>query len=166
MSDRGGTMGSMDVPPGPWHWQQVIPQTAPGSAPETAPRGMALVASDGTWILSAESGWGSPDVHPAAKSVLARAWVLRPPDELGGYAFDADLNVEDDFGNNWSLLERSEFDPTVIYPGAVLWAGRTGAAAEVEVLRTELFLARGDVLVLVTFRQTAIRSREEALDGS
>lgn len=154
----------MSVPPGPWYWQQVIPETTPGSPPASEPRGQALVASDGTWVLWAESGWGSPEVHPGAKGLLARAWVLRPPDEPGRYAFDADLNAEDDSGSNWALLERREFDPTVVYPGAVTWAGRPGAAAEVEVLRTELFLTTsGEVMVLVTFRQTAIRSREEAL---
>lgn len=90
--------------------------------------------------------------------------MLRPPDAPGKYAFDTDLQAEDDDANNWALLERSEFDPTVIYPGAVLWAGRPGAAAEVQVLRTELFITtRGVVVVLVTFRQTSQRSLEQAL---
>lgn len=124
------------------------------------------MASDGTWVLWAESGYVSPDVHPAAKGLLARAWVLRPPEEPGRYAFDADLNQEDDDANNWALLERREFDPTVIYPGAVTWAGRPGAAAEVEVLRTELFISTSrEVMVLVTFRQSSLRTREEALGG-
>jgi hypothetical protein len=102
----------------------------------------------------------------AAKGLLARAWVLRPPEEPGRYAFDADLNQEDDDANNWVLLERREFDPTVIYPGAVTWAGRPGAAAEVEVLRTELFITTSrEVMVLVTFRQSSLRTREAALGG-
>ena len=43
--------------------------------------GEALVASDGTWLLFFDAGWGIPDVHPVVKELLARAWVLRPPVE-------------------------------------------------------------------------------------
>jgi hypothetical protein len=51
-----------------------------------------------------------------------------------------------------SPLELSEFDPTIVYPGALLRAGRNGAAAEAQVLRTELFLGASSVVrQLVTF---------------
>lgn len=157
-------MSTDRVPPGPWRWEKVVPETDWVKDPDAVPRGEALVASDGTWLLSVDEGWGIPDVHPAVKELLARAWLLRPPVEAGRFAFDADLNVEDETGANWALLDRSDWDPTVIYPGAVLWAGRPGAAAEVQVLRTELFLtSSGTVMLLVTFRQTAILSLEEAL---
>jgi hypothetical protein len=72
--------------------------------------------------------------------------------------------MEDDDGNNWTLLDVSDFDPAVVYPGAVLRAGHRGGGGEVQVLRTELFLgASSTVRVLVTFRQTALRSLAEAL---
>ena len=45
---------------------------------------------------------------------------------------EADLNMEDDDGNNWTLLEVSDFDPAVVYPGAVLRAGLPGGAGEVQ----------------------------------
>lgn len=77
---------------------------------------------------------------------------------------EADLNIEDDDGNNWTLIEMSDFDPAVVYPGAVLRAGLPGGASEVQVLRTELFLgATSTVRVLVTFRQTRLRSLAQAL---
>lgn len=60
--------------------------------------------------------------------------------ENSRYAFDCDLNQQDTDGSNWALLERNESQPTVVFPGALLWVGRQGAAAEVEILRTELFL--------------------------
>lgn len=40
------------------------------------PAGEALVAEDGTWLVWAESGHGSPDVHADVKRVLAEAWRL------------------------------------------------------------------------------------------
>ena len=77
---------------------------------------------------------------------------------------EADLHLEDNQGNNIALLEVSAFDPAVVYPGALLRAGRADGASEVEVLRTELVLkADSSVRVLVTFRQTGLRSRQEAL---
>ena len=41
-----------DVPPGPWSWRRVAP------AGESDERGEALVASDATWVLWSESGYG------------------------------------------------------------------------------------------------------------
>lgn len=77
---------------------------------------------------------------------------------------EADLNMEDDDGNNWLLLEVADFDPAVVYPGAVLIAGQPGGAGEVQVVRTELFLGASAVVrVLVRFRQTRLRSLAEAL---
>ena len=155
------------VPPAPWAWQRVAPQPAEGSKPISEQRGEALVASDGTWLIWAESGYIAPEVHPAVKDLLARAWQLPRESAPARPAFDADLNWEDDDANNIALLTRADFDPTVIYPGALLWAGQPGALAEVEVLGTQLRLGvRNAGLVLVTFRQTAIRSRKDALgDG-
>ena len=78
---------------------------------------------------------------------------------------DADLNAEDDDGNNWTLLASGEFDPSWVFPGAVIRAGRAGTEAEAQVLSTELHLdSAGVARVLVTFRQTAIRSLQEALE--
>lgn len=78
---------------------------------------------------------------------------------------EADLHVEDADGNNWSLVEVAAFDPAAVYPGAVLIAGQPGGAGEVQVLRTELFLDASSVVrVLVTFRQTRLRSLAEALN--
>jgi len=117
-------------------------------------------------LLSCQSGWGIPDVHPAVKELLARAWVLRPSVAPGQLAFDADLHSDDATGANWALLDRAEWDPTVINPGAILSAGQPGAAAEVLVLRTVLLLASsGTVMVLVTFTQTASLTLERALSG-
>ena len=77
---------------------------------------------------------------------------------------EADLHMENADGNNWALLAVSDFNPAVVYPGAVLLAGRPGGAGEVQVLRTELFLdASSKVRVLVTFRQTRLRTLAEAL---
>lgn len=71
---------------------------------------------------------------------------------------EADLHDEDDHRNNWTLLDPSAFDPSVVFPGAVLQAGRPGAASEAQVLRTELFLGDSSIVrVLVTFRQTSLR---------
>jgi hypothetical protein len=79
---------------------------------------------------------------------------------------DADLNMEDDDGNSWTLLDLDDFDPAVVYPGAHLTAGRPGASAKAQVVRTELIArtSTGEVAVLVTFRQTALRSLEDALN--
>ena len=79
---------------------------------------------------------------------------------------EADLNMEDDDGNIWTLLDLSEFDPSVVYPGAVLRAGHAGAAGEAQVLRTELILGASSIVrVLVTFRQISLRSLAEALNS-
>lgn len=78
---------------------------------------------------------------------------------------DADLHAEDNDGNSWTLLQQGQFDPTWVYPGAFIRAGRAGVEAEAQVLRTELHLdPTGTARVLVTFRQTAIRSLHEALE--
>lgn len=49
------------------------------------------VAADGTWLLSSESGWGRPEVHP-------QLWKLLPllaPDvaDLGGAVVEAEVAV-------------------------------------------------------------------------
>lgn len=54
--------------------------------------------------------------------------------------------MEDDDGNNWTLLEVADFDPAVVYPGAVLRAGVAGRAGEVQALPTELFLGARSVM--------------------
>ena len=56
--------------------------TALGYPPETELGGEALVAADGTWLVWAESGYGSPDLHPAVATLLAKAWVLRQLPQL------------------------------------------------------------------------------------
>lgn len=161
---RTVAMSAERVPPGPWRWEKAVPGTPGAASPEARPSGEALVASDRKWLLSFDSGRGIPAVHPGVKALLARGWLLRPPVEPGAYAFDSDLNMEDDQGNGWTLLAKEAFDPTVIYAGAILWAGRPGAAANVEVLRTELFLTTSrTIMILVKFRQIAIRSLEKAL---
>ncbi|GAA1240812.1 hypothetical protein [Oryzihumus leptocrescens] len=93
------------------------------------------------------------------------AWLMvDAPDAPEETLLEADLNAEDDDGNNWTLVEMDQFDPARVYPGARLLAGRPGFAAPAQVLRTELFLTTsGAVRVLVTFRQTALRTLEEAL---
>jgi hypothetical protein len=77
---------------------------------------------------------------------------------------EADLHVEDDHGNNWTLVPQGRFDPAWLHPGSVIRVGRVGADAEAQVLRTELHLGTRETPdVLVTFRQTAIRSLRDAL---
>lgn len=67
------------MPLGPWTWTNVIPEDVPGFDPETEPRGEALVAADGTWLCWSESGFGSPDLHPAVKDLpggcMAARWA-------------------------------------------------------------------------------------------
>lgn len=77
---------SHEVPPGPWTWRRVVPE-APAPPPsehpaDTEPQGQALIADDGTWVVSSEDGYGSPDVHPAARELLAKAWTLEQVPEL------------------------------------------------------------------------------------
>lgn len=49
------------LPPGPWTWEFVAPEPSELD-PDPEGGGMALVASDGTWVLWADSGYGTPDV--------------------------------------------------------------------------------------------------------
>ncbi|WP_155992896.1 hypothetical protein [Nocardioides sp. URHA0020] len=64
------------APPGPWRWQKVIPDSPPGFDPNTAPMGTALVAADGTWVISSETGYGTPEIDPAARELIAKAHIL------------------------------------------------------------------------------------------
>lgn len=67
---------------------------------------------------------------------------------------DADLNQEDDNGNGWSLIEHPDFDPSWLFPGALVDVGRAGGHTLATVLRTELFeTTDGRTVVLVTFRK-------------
>lgn len=50
-----------DLPPAPWHWEQVTPEPS-RLDPDPEPRGVALVAADGTWVLSVDGGYGTPEV--------------------------------------------------------------------------------------------------------
>ena len=92
-------------------------------------------------------------------------WLMvDAPDTLEETLLDADLHAEDDDGNNWTLVAVDQFDPARVYPGARLLAGRPEALAGAQVLRTELLRTTGGaVTVLVTFRQTALRTLAEAL---
>lgn len=75
---------SQMLPAGPWRWECVVPDAPPRSPTETQAQGEALVAADGTWLVWAESGYGSPDVHPAVKDLLADAWRLKDRDSRVG----------------------------------------------------------------------------------
>ena len=100
-----------------------------------------------------------PD-HPPAWLMVDAPYAREEP------LLEADLNAEDDDGNNWTLVEVDQFDPARVYPGATLLAGRPGALARAQVLRTELLPTTGGaVTVLVTFRQPALRTLEEALQA-
>ena len=67
---------------------------------------------------------------------------------------DGDLHQEDDEGNGWTLVERVDFDPTWLYPGATIDVGREGGHLAATVLRTELFQTTGGrSVVMVTFRK-------------
>lgn len=66
---------------------------------------------------------------------------------------DADLNQEDDDGNGWTLVELSDFDPSWLFPGALVDVGRESFHGLATVLKTELFdTTTGRRVVLVTFR--------------
>lgn len=81
-------MDEQPAPPGPWQWREVTPES------EDRVYGEALVAHDGTWVIWSEGGYGAPDVHPAAKALLTRAWELGvPAAELPGR--DHDHTAED-----------------------------------------------------------------------
>lgn len=76
----------------------------------------------------------------------------------------ADLHLEDDAGLSLALLEQDAFDPAVVYPGAVLRAGREDGWVWAHVLRTELVRSEtGVVKVLVRFRQEELVTLEDAL---
>jgi hypothetical protein len=49
-----------DVPPSPWRWEQVRPDSGGD------PKGVALVAADGTWVLYTEAGYGTPQTSDGA----------------------------------------------------------------------------------------------------
>lgn len=50
-----------DLPPAPWRWQQVTPEPSLLD-PQPKPQDVALVAADGTWVLSVDGGYGSPEI--------------------------------------------------------------------------------------------------------
>lgn len=80
-ADRSLDEQNRPIPPGPWTWRRVIPEapTEFGWPEETEEHGLALVAADGSWLVSSESGWGVPEIHsPEVKAALARAWLLVP----------------------------------------------------------------------------------------
>jgi hypothetical protein len=49
------------LPPAPWHWERVTPEPS-RLDPQPEPRGVALVAADGTWVVSADGGYGTPEI--------------------------------------------------------------------------------------------------------
>lgn len=62
-----------DIPPGPWTWQRVHPLPVDDEDTKEVREerwGEALVAADDTWLLSSESGWGRPEVHPQLRKLL------------------------------------------------------------------------------------------------
>lgn len=75
---------------------------------------------------------------------------------------DADLNQEDDDGNGWTLVEHLRFDPSWLFPGALVEVGRTGGHTLATVLRTELLETTGGrAAVLVTFRKELLPADQE-----
>lgn len=71
------------LPPGPWRWEQVVPERHPVAPGEPGPAGWGLVAADGAWVLTVDSGLGSPDVWPREfgvdpQSAVARALAMVP----------------------------------------------------------------------------------------
>lgn len=50
-----------ELPPAPWRWQQVTPEPS-RLDPQPEPRGVALVAGDGTWVLWVAGGYDSPEI--------------------------------------------------------------------------------------------------------
>lgn len=78
---QAGDVNGGDAPPGPWVWQKVIPR-APDWWPHTEPMGTALVAADGTWVVSSEIGYRTPEIEPAARDLLARAHLVARLPEL------------------------------------------------------------------------------------
>lgn len=50
-----------ELPPAPWQWEHVTPEPS-RLDPQPEPRGVALVASDGTWVLSVDGGYGNPEI--------------------------------------------------------------------------------------------------------
>jgi hypothetical protein len=151
---------------------------APYTVDQTLTHGDVLRLGEADWQVVATPGhtpghiclW-QPEkrrvatVHPTCTPLRSRTCSpARAPRPRPGVLLPADLNNEDDDGNGWTLLERDQFDPGVVFPGAVLMAGRPGGSGQAQVLRTELFLTTGgEVAVLVTFRQTRLRSLKEAL---
>ena len=72
---RRGSSGAS--PPGPWTWRHVVPRRPAGLSPERQPRGEALVAADGTWVLWAQEGYARLEVANAAtRALLADACQL------------------------------------------------------------------------------------------
>ena len=68
---------SRACPPGPWTWRTVVPRRPVELSPERHPRGEALVAADGTWVLWAQEGYAPLEVvNPAARALLAAAGQL------------------------------------------------------------------------------------------
>lgn len=66
------------VPPPGWRWSRVSP--APSEFVKESAHGVlhgdALVAADGTWLISADAGYAGLEVHPAAANLLAKAHVV------------------------------------------------------------------------------------------
>ena len=124
--------------------------------------------------------WNPPQWLTDPRAPVEQAWLTTPPDVALDTEFefppdaesrpaapdlvlsgeppvlprllDADLNQEDDDGNGWTLVELDAFDPSWLFPGARVDAGRQSGHALVTVLRTELFNTTGGrTVVLVTF---------------
>ncbi|WP_406832817.1 hypothetical protein ABEG17_08345 [Pedococcus sp. KACC 23699] len=74
-------------------------------------------------------------------------------DLVGPVAFRADPHNETDHGDGWALVDRRDFDPTQVYPGAVVHADLGGVVVAVSILSTALHeRADGQPAVLVTHR--------------
>jgi hypothetical protein len=65
-----------------------------------------------------------------------------------------DLHWEDDDANMQALIDTDDFDPSVVYPGAVVEAGQTHAHEPARVVRTELHQGlEGRLRVLITLER-------------
>jgi hypothetical protein len=66
----------------------------------------------------------------------------------------SDLHWEDDDANMHALIDTDVFDPSVVYPGAVVEAGHAHAHEPARVVRTELHQGlEGRLRVLITLER-------------
>jgi hypothetical protein len=73
---------------------------------------------------------------------------------VNGIDVYTDLHWEDDDANLQALIDTDEFDPCVVYPGAVVEAGHEHAHEPARVVRTELHHGlEGRVRVLITLER-------------